>query len=99
MPGHSHTINLPPECDLQWASSFHESLMREGASRKHFSFEAADVIRIGTPAIQLLLAVARATGEHGGHVSVRGASDAFSRAFADLGLASLLTQWSMNSDE
>jgi anti-anti-sigma regulatory factor len=86
-------IDLPAECTSQWASAFHESRLQTGQMDGDFLFNAAAVERITTPAVQLLVALARALALEGHSLGITEASEPFRAAIRDLGLGATASQW------
>jgi anti-anti-sigma regulatory factor len=92
------TIQLPAECNAQWACSQHEALARLDHSHIQYRLDAAEVGRMTTPAVQLLVALAQATAGEGGQIRIEAPSPAFLAAFADLGLEGLADEWGVKLD-
>jgi len=85
-------VNLPSEIDLRAANDLRLTLEPLVASNQPIVFDASQVERLGTPAIQLLLAAERTLGA--GQMTLAHPSTALQRAFQDLGLSETLTRWS-----
>ena len=85
-----HTIELAENCDTQWATHFHETMVPEIADGRHIRLMAGNVRRINTPAVQTILALHLSVDSRQGKLEINGASQVFSAAFSDLGLAQML---------
>lgn len=90
-------IALPEECNTQWAGEFHDLQALDATVAPVVRINASAVCRINTPAIQILLALARSVEARHGRFEIDQPSPAFEAAFADLGLFPTLTQWSTQS--
>ncbi len=89
-----HLIDLPDDCSTQWTAEFHDAQLTHAAIATTVRVKAGNVRRINTPAIQMLLAMARSLEARQGQFELDTASPAFLEAFADLGLAAEPAQWS-----
>lgn len=86
-------ISLPKDCDTPFASALHEDIAREVATIHELQLDASDVERINTPAIQLIVMLARALGTENIHMSVESCSPTFVAGFEQLGLGAQLAEW------
>lgn len=92
--GHSvKKVCLPGACDTPFAVALHEEITRELAGLGEVQIDAASVDRINTPAIQVLLMLARALQAENIPLSVEACSPAFVAGFEQLGLGNQLAQW------
>jgi STAS domain len=87
-------IELPENCDTPWAVHFHETMVQEVAHAGSVRLRAGGVRRINTPAVQTILALGRSMEDRQGILEIEAPSQAFSLAFADLGLTTPLESWS-----
>jgi anti-anti-sigma regulatory factor len=86
-------IDLPKDCDTPFASALHEEIARDVSGIAELHVDASAVERINTPAIQLLVMLARALGTENIHMSVENCSPAFIAGFEQLGLSTQLAEW------
>lgn len=84
---------LPSIVDLPAAQALKEILVEELSSGVSVRLDGADVERIGTPAVQVLLAAARTFSAQGRTFVLARPSAVLSAAFADLGLSRELAAW------
>lgn len=87
-------LALPAQLDIAALQGLKEELLAAAALEGDLAIDASQVERVGTPAVQLLLAAARAFSGSGRRFALRSASGTLSAAFADLGLAAELREWS-----
>lgn len=85
-------IKLPAQLDLAALPALRDEI--GGAIGVSLTIDGSDVERVGTPAVQLLLAAAKAVAAEGRSFALRSPSAALAAAFLDLGLASELDCWS-----
>lgn len=83
-------IALEPNLDLAAARRLKDTLIGALASEGPVTLEAAAVERIGTPAIQVLLAAGERFAADGRRLVVADATEPLRAAFSDLGLAAVL---------
>lgn len=86
-------IELPKDCDTQFAASLHEEIARDFALIGEVQLDASAVERINTPAIQVMVMLSRALTAENIHMSVEACSSAFRAGFEHLGLRAQLTEW------
>lgn len=89
-------MQLPADCDMQWARAFHERLLERAVWDQDIEIGAEAVERMTTPAVQVLVALSRALEAEHRHLVVTSASPAFLDAFSDLGLREMAGHWSVN---
>lgn len=87
-------ITLPLVLDLGGAQILRETLLHAGSAAGRMMVDAAQVERIGTPAIQVLLAAARAQAANDRPFTLRQPSEVVVKAFEDLGLIEEMNRWS-----
>lgn len=85
---------LPEILDLGGAETLKHGLVEILGGSEALVIEGGQVERVATPAIQVLLAVARDSTEKSRPFSLRNASAPLTAAFEDLGLAAELNKWS-----
>lgn len=88
------TVNLPLVLDLGGAHALRETFVHAGSAAGHVTVDAGQVERIGTPAIQVLLAAARAQTANNRSFTLRQPSEVVVKAFEDIGLIEELNRWS-----
>jgi anti-anti-sigma regulatory factor len=86
-------LKLPAQLDLGALSSLKEELEAAAASENTLLVEGGMVERVGTPAIQLLLAAARAFSGEGRGFELTNPSQTLSSALADLGVPLNFPEW------
>jgi len=86
-------VNLQAALDLNNVHQLGEELIAATSQSGDLVIEAADVDRIGTPAIQVLVAAAFEAEREGRRVQFS-RSEALETAFSDLGLSKQFAQWS-----
>ena len=87
-------IKLPAQLDMTALSGLREELVAAMESAGTLQVDGSRVERVGTPAIQLLLATAKAFSAEGRRFVLKSPSEALSSALDDLGLALDTGQWS-----
>jgi anti-anti-sigma regulatory factor len=92
--GKSVALTLSPVVDILAAPDLHAALLKALERGRTIAIDAAPVERISTPAIQVLLAAAKAAEAAKLKFRVTNPSPALVSAFADLGLKPTLDQWS-----
>lgn len=92
--GKSVALSLSSVVDILAAPVLHAALLKALERRRPIVIDAAPVERISTPAIQVLLAAAKAADAAKLDFRVESPSPAVVSAFADLGLTPALDQWS-----
>lgn len=91
-----HEITMPSVADLRHAASLRDALEAAWEEGGLLIVRAQDVERISTPCIQVLISAARTVAQEGAadRFRVVAPSPEFREAFQDLGLESLLEEWS-----
>ncbi len=89
----SGTLALPPALDLAAAQSLKEALIAAAMSGGPVLLDGVDVERVGTPAVQVLLAGQRSFAAEGRRFGLTRPSAALRAAFDDLGLSRELQRW------
>lgn len=85
VPAQAAAMTLPAVLDLGAAAELKERLLAfAGVSR--LSIDCSAVERVGTPAIQVLLAASRSAAAEGRSVELNAASPVLREALTDLGL-------------
>lgn len=87
-------IKLPSQLDMGALPNLKEELLSALTATSGVTIEAADVERVGTPALQLLLAAARDVLQGGRPFTLHAPSEALMLAFDDLGLGGQAREWS-----
>ncbi len=87
-------IRLPAQLDLASLTALKEELTSAATSANSLIVDGSNVERVGTPAIQLILAAAKAFSGEGRQFTLEAPSQPLSAAFDDLGLAEVTRQWS-----
>jgi anti-anti-sigma regulatory factor len=90
-------ISLGPVFDIRAAGPLREALLKALKRGKPVTVDAAQVERLSTPCIQVLLAAGKTAEAGGGRLALAQASDAFIAAFSDLGLFASLMSWQVES--
>jgi anti-anti-sigma factor len=91
------TIALSATVDLRSVESLHAALLAAFARHQPIRVDAAEVERMSTVAVQLLVSSARSAAAAGIDFKIAAPSRAVCDAFKDLGLAQELEQWSLSS--
>ncbi|MEO5337029.1 MAG: STAS domain-containing protein [Magnetospirillum sp. WYHS-4] len=86
-------IDLLPVMDLRAAGPFKGILEQAIGRGVEVTIAAADVERLSTPCIQVLLAATAAMEKGGIAFRIVGPTDAFISAFDDLGLFPVIMKW------
>jgi chemotaxis protein CheX len=86
-------ITLGPVLDIRAAVALREGLQKALKRGKPVIVDAAQVDRLSTPCIQVLLAAGKTAEGSGCRIVLAQASDAFVAAFSDLGLFANLMSW------
>lgn len=89
-------IALPEIIDIHNVSLLHEMLVKTPVENP-LVIHAESVTRITTPGIQVLISLGRSLEQKNQSFSLGSVSPAVREAFADLGLSSLLEQWSKHA--
>ena len=89
-------INLPEQLDIAALAALKEELVNAASSSGSLRIDGAAVERVSTPAVQLLLAAARAIEADGRTIRLESPSQTLSAAFQDLGLEQEFRKWSAN---
>lgn len=87
------SIELPDECDAEWATAFQEDFLNRAPLPCDIQLNAASVSRMTTVAVQLLLALSKTITAENFHLGIEASSPAFRSAFTDLGLGETLSHW------
>lgn len=87
-------LALPPSLDLTAAQSLKDSLVEAAMARTGIVLDGANVQRVGTPAVQVVLAAARTFAAEERTFTLRHPSNVLREAFEDLGLSEELRRWS-----
>jgi anti-anti-sigma regulatory factor len=87
-------LTLPAQLDLGALHGLKEDLLAAAALNGDLSLDGSQVERVGTPAMQLLLAAASAFSADNRRFMLRSPSEPLVSALADLGLSAELRQWS-----
>jgi anti-anti-sigma regulatory factor len=88
-------IRLPAQLDMAALPGLKEELEAAALSANALRIDGSDVERVGTPAIQLLLAAAKAFSGEGRSFALEASSHELSSALDDLGLGLDTCQWSV----
>lgn len=84
---------LASDLDLTAAQALHEFVRGAGLSHQNIIFDGSNVERIGTPAVQVLLAGARFFAVEGQTLTIRQPSADLTEALDDLGLWDEFQRW------
>lgn len=87
-------IKLPGQLDMAALTALKEDLINTTNITNSLAIDGSEVERVGTPAIQLLLAAAKAFSAEGRSFALETPSQALSLALDDLGLGIDVRQWS-----
>jgi anti-anti-sigma regulatory factor len=90
----SDVVALAANLDLSAAQALKESLTDAMLAGSDVVVSGASVERVGTPAVQVLLAAARTLASEGRRFSLLESSEALDAAFEELGLAATFEEWS-----
>jgi anti-anti-sigma regulatory factor len=85
--GAAGTLMLPASLDMTAADALHRALRDRCAGQRPLVIDGADVERISTPCLQLLVAAAVSAHAHGLQFRFAGSSRALHDAARDLGLS------------
>lgn len=91
---HESVHILPEILDLGGAESLKHGLVEAAEAAEVLAIDGGNVERVSTPAVQVLLAVARDLSEKNRQVLLRNSSESLTTAFDDLGLSAELQRWS-----
>ena len=86
-------VTLGPVLDIRAATPLRDRLQKALKRGKPILLDAAQVDRLSTPCIQVLLAAGKSAEAGAGRIVLAEASDAFVAAFGDLGLFAALMSW------
>jgi anti-anti-sigma regulatory factor len=86
-------LHLGPSMDLRAATPLRDALLGIEPALTPVRIEADSVVQITTPCVQVLLAAQRSLESESRQLVLDSASDSFIKAFADLGLFSVIAQW------
>lgn len=86
-------VTLGPVLDIRAAAALREGLQKAVKRGKPVIVDAAQVDRLSTPCIQVLLAAGKGAEGNACRIVLAQASDAFVAAFSDLGLFANLMSW------
>lgn len=87
-------VELPEILDLTSVQELRERLATALAEHNSIHIDAGKVERVGTPAVQVLLAVGRDLTADDRKIIITKVSDVFKSAFRDLGLDEQFSEWS-----
>jgi anti-anti-sigma regulatory factor len=87
-------IELAQTLDAAAGAALRARLLADLEAFDRFELDAAPVVRIGTPAVQVLVAGARHLASCGRSLAILNPSEAVRAAFADLALEQELDRWS-----
>ena len=87
-------VALSSVLDLTAAHALKETLVEALSLHASLVVDGANVERVGTPAVQVLLAAFRRPAAGSQHLALREPSPVLCAAFEDLGLAAELASWS-----
>jgi anti-anti-sigma regulatory factor len=87
-------VELPEVLDLGMVQGLRESLAAAIAEQNAIHIDAGKVERVGTPAVQVILAAGRDLSAENRTFVITKASDVFRSAFRDLGLDEQFSEWS-----
>lgn len=87
-------LTMPEECGLTWVVSAHEQIAPQVAAGTFPRIDISAIRRITTPAIQLVLALARDAHASGHPIEIAGVSRPFDEAIANLALTAQFEKWS-----
>ena len=88
----NNVVRLAADVAQRSADSLKSQCLKALSKRKNLVVDARDVERISTACVQVLLSAAK--GHAGaGRFAIRGPSEAFIKAFSELGLFATLTRW------
>ncbi|WP_269586083.1 STAS domain-containing protein [Roseibium sp. Sym1] len=90
----STEVELPEILDLESVPKLRECLAGALSEQSEIQIDAGKVERIGTPAVQVLLAAAAELAGEKRRLVLTGSSSVFQSAFEDLGLSSQYAEWS-----
>jgi anti-anti-sigma regulatory factor len=90
-------ITFGPVLDIRTAGPLRDGLQKALKRGKPVVIDAAQVDRLSTPCIQVLLAASKSAEAGGGRIVLAQASDAFVAAFGDLGLFASLMSWQVEA--
>lgn len=86
-------VTLGPVLDIRAATALRDGLQKALKRGRPVIVDAAQVDRLSTPCIQVLLAAGRDAGTGSCRMMLAQASDPFVAAFSDLGLFADLMSW------
>jgi anti-anti-sigma regulatory factor len=86
-------LTLGPVLDIRAAAALRDGLQKALKRGKPVIVDAAQVDRVSTPCIQVLLAAGKSAEGGACRIVLAQASDAFVTAFSDLGLFAKLMSW------
>ena len=90
---HRTYCNLGATLDLRAAQPLKAAMLRAIEKQQPLTLNASSVERLSTACVQLLIAIETALQDAGYSLVLDEPSEAFSEAFADLGLKPELQQW------
>lgn len=88
-------LKLPPVLDLLAATGLREAIRETVVLGGRLELDAAEVERMSTPCIQVLAAGGQALVQAGQELVVEHPSEIFMNSFYDLGLVSVLADWTI----
>ena len=92
----SPSLKLKEILDISYAEKLKAEVMQsfEKFAEKGLTLDASSVNRVTTPCVQVILAVAQSCSMASVNFKIISPSEAFARAFDDLGLTNQLNNWS-----
>ena len=88
------TLKLPAELDMLCAEQLKTKLCDALVDSSAIRLDAADVTRVSSSCVQVLLAAARSAESDGGRLDLLNAPSVLTEAFQDLGLQNEIQDWS-----
>lgn len=89
-----HNYILPDVLDLLSAGEIHAQFMEFADSGENVVIDASHVVRITTPAVQIIVALSQYLHSIDASFEITNPSESFTEAFNFLGLMDFLKQWS-----
>ncbi|MDX1949192.1 MAG: STAS domain-containing protein [Rickettsiales bacterium] len=86
-PKKSNVIKLKELMDISYAEKFYSEMQSHiSSAENNIFFDASDVTRITTPCVQIIISADKEAKENNIQIIFNEISEAFEKAFADLGL-------------
>lgn len=89
-------LQLTPVLDMSAADELLMALQNGVAHHQSLTLDAADVDRVSTPCMQVILAASIKIEKAGGVFAISNVSPGFERGIRELGLTDYLNKWSNN---